>query len=193
MAAAANLLMPLYALMLCAVLQSRVVQTDETRVPVQDPNQDKTKSGRLWVYLADCDHPFKVYDYTPTKARDGPAMILAGYQGFLQSDAAIPSQQRVAFEFRHSSWFDEEIFGLLRDHRAVLCMADIDDSLEQLFVATTDWGYLRLRRADYDDTALKTWVKRIQEPSWREAFVFFMHDDQANGPRFARKLLDLTG
>jgi transposase len=88
MAAAANLLTPLYALMLTEVLKSRVVQTDETRLPVQDPNQDKTKSGRLWVFIGDREHPFTVYDYTPTKARDGPATILANFTGFLQADAA---------------------------------------------------------------------------------------------------------
>ena len=88
MAAAANLLTPLYAVLLGRVLRSRVIQTDETRVPVQEPGQTKTKSGRLWVYLGDRDHPFTVYDYRPDKARDGPAAILADYQGFLQADAA---------------------------------------------------------------------------------------------------------
>jgi transposase len=88
MAAAANLLTPLYAVMLTQVLRSRVVQTDETRVPVQEPGQTKTKSGRLWVYLGDRDQPFTVYDYRPDKARDGPAAILADYAGFLQADAA---------------------------------------------------------------------------------------------------------
>jgi transposase len=88
MAAAANLLTPLYALMLQHVLQSQVIQTDETRVPVQEPGQNKTKSGRLWVFIGDRDHPEAVYDYTPTKARDGPAAILANYTGFLQADAA---------------------------------------------------------------------------------------------------------
>ena len=88
MAAAANLLTPLYALMLSRVLKSRVIQTDETRVPVQEPGQAKTKSGRLWVYLGDRDHPHTVYDYTATKARDGPAAILADFTGFLQADAA---------------------------------------------------------------------------------------------------------
>jgi transposase len=87
MAAVANLLTPLYALMKSRVLQSRVVQTDETRVPVQD-QADKTKSGRLWVYLGDREHPFTVYDYTATKARDGPAAILKDFTGFLQADAA---------------------------------------------------------------------------------------------------------
>jgi transposase len=88
MAAVANLLTPLYMLMLREILKSRVVQTDETRVPVQEPGLDKTKSGRLWVYLGDSDHPFTVYDYTPTKARDGPAAILKDFTGFLQADAA---------------------------------------------------------------------------------------------------------
>jgi transposase len=87
MAAAAKALTPLYTLMLSRVLQSRVVQTDETRVPVQD-QADKTKSGRLWVYLGDREHPFTVYDYTPTKARDGPMAILTDFTGSLQADAA---------------------------------------------------------------------------------------------------------
>jgi transposase len=88
MAAAAQLLMPIYRVLLADVLQSRVVQTDETRVPVREPGQDRTKSGRLWVYVGDRDHPHTVYDYTATKARDGPAAILKDYRGFLQADAA---------------------------------------------------------------------------------------------------------
>jgi len=88
MAASADLLKPLYALMLAEVLKSKVVQTDETRVPVLDPGRKQTKSGRLWAYVGDRDHPHTVYDYTPTKARDGPAAILKGYRGFLQADAA---------------------------------------------------------------------------------------------------------
>jgi transposase len=88
MAAAADLLAPLYLWMVSEVLKSRVVQTDETRVPVQEPGQAKTKSGRLWVYLGDRDHPFTVYDYRPDKARDGPAAVLKDFTGFLQADAA---------------------------------------------------------------------------------------------------------
>lgn len=88
MAAAANLLTPLYALLLSQVLKSRVVQTDETRVPVQEAGRAKTKSGRLWVYVGDRDHPWTVYDYRPDKSRDGPAEILKDFAGFLQADAA---------------------------------------------------------------------------------------------------------
>jgi transposase len=88
MAAAAEVLKPLYKLMLTEVLLSRVVGTDETRVPVLQPGLKQTKSGRLWIYVGDRNHPYLVYDYTPTKARAGPGEILKNYQGFLQADAA---------------------------------------------------------------------------------------------------------
>jgi transposase len=88
MAAAAELLRPLYDAMLADVLRSRVVQTDETRLPVLEKGNDKTKSGRLWAFVGDRDHPHSIYHYTATKARDGPAGILKDYKGFLQADAA---------------------------------------------------------------------------------------------------------
>jgi transposase len=88
MAASADLLRPLYDAMLADVLLSRVVQTDETRLPVLEKGNDKTKSGRLWAFVGDRDHPHSIYHYTATKARDGPAGILKDYKGFLQADAA---------------------------------------------------------------------------------------------------------
>lgn len=87
MAAAAGLLRPLYDLMLTLVLQSRVIQLDETRLPVQD-QKDKTKGGRLWAYIGDRNHPYVLYDYRPDKSRAGPDEILRHYSGFLQADAA---------------------------------------------------------------------------------------------------------
>jgi transposase len=88
MAACAELLTPLYHLLIAQVLASRMIHTDDTRVPVQEPGQDRTKSGRLWVYIGDRDHAATVYAYTPTHARDGPATFLTGFHGFLQADAA---------------------------------------------------------------------------------------------------------
>ena len=88
MAASADLLRPLYDAMLADILRSRVVQTDETRLPVLEKGSDKTKSGRLWAFVGDRDHPHIAYHYTETKARDGPASILKDYKGFLQADAA---------------------------------------------------------------------------------------------------------
>jgi hypothetical protein len=88
MASSAELLRPLYDAMLADVLLSQVIQIDETRLPVQEKGNNKTKSGRLWTLVGDRDHAHNVYFYTTTKARDGPAEILKNYKGFMQADAA---------------------------------------------------------------------------------------------------------
>jgi uncharacterized protein YecE (DUF72 family) len=105
--------------------------------------------------------------------------------------ASLPSGGRAAFEFRNQGWFCDEVFSLLREHGAGLCVADAEDDLEVPFVATADWGYLRLRRPDYDDTALQGWADRLRSRSWREAYVFFKHEDAGAGPRMAARLLEL--
>jgi uncharacterized protein YecE (DUF72 family) len=107
--------------------------------------------------------------------------------------ALLPRRLRVAFEFRHPSWFDDEVFGLLHKQRAALCIADADDQLEVPFAVTADWGFLRLRRPDYDDAALKRWVKQVQKQAWRDAFVFFKHEDEGRGPQLAKCFLELAG
>jgi transposase len=87
MAAFANLLSPLYRLLVEHVLASKVLHTDDTTVPVRDERQTTHRYGRLWDYIGDALHPGVVFDYTPTHARDGPAAFLKGFKGFLQADA----------------------------------------------------------------------------------------------------------
>lgn len=104
----------------------------------------------------------------------------------------LPRRPRIAFEFRHPSWFDDDVFSLLRKHRAALCIADTDeDDVRVPFVATTDFGYLRLRRTTYRKPQLARWAEQIQAEKWRETFVFFKHEDEARGPRFAQILWQL--
>jgi transposase len=83
----ATLLEPLVQRMKMLILQSRAIHTDDTPVPVLDKKRDRTKKGRLWVYVGDRDHPYTIFDYTPTRSRDGPQEFLDGYSGFLQADA----------------------------------------------------------------------------------------------------------
>jgi uncharacterized protein YecE (DUF72 family) len=125
-----------------------------------------------------------LFQLPPTSKKDVP-----GLRAFL---GLLPLQHRAAFEFRHPSWFDDEVFGLLRDHRAALCVADAEGDLDVPFVATTDWGYLRLRRPDYDDADLQAWAKRIQEEDWRDVFLFFKHEDEGKGPQMAKRFLELA-
>jgi uncharacterized protein YecE (DUF72 family) len=102
-------------------------------------------------------------------------------------------QGQSAFEFRHQSWFDDEVFALLREHDAALCLADADDELNIPFVATASWGYVRLRRPDYTDVDLRDWAKRMAGQPWKEAFVFFKHEEAGKGPQFAARFLELVG
>jgi uncharacterized protein YecE (DUF72 family) len=85
------------------------------------------------------------------------------------------------------------VFALLRAHGAGLCVADADDDLSVPFESTADWGYLRLRRPDYDDAALAVWAARIRAQRWSEAYVFFKHEDAGAGPRMAQRLMELLG
>lgn len=103
----------------------------------------------------------------------------------------LPAARRVAFEFRHASWFDAEVFALLRARGVALCVADETDDLAVPFEATTDWGYLRLRRPEYDAAELATWAARMTGQSWKDVFVFFKHEDTGTGPAFAAELLKL--
>lgn len=103
--------------------------------------------------------------------------------------ALLPQDRRAAFEFRHASWFDDETYETLRAGRAALCAADTDESGEQgpPLVAMGGWGYLRLRRADYSEPDLAGWVQRVKALPWREAFVFFKHEDAGKGAQLAER------
>jgi transposase len=89
--AAARIAAPLVELMAQRVRQSRVIHTDETRVPVQAPAPGtpggKCRSGRIWTYIGDPRHPYIVYDHTPDRTRAGPSTWLANFRGHLQADA----------------------------------------------------------------------------------------------------------
>ena len=87
MRACAELVSPLYELMKQGVLGSKAVQTDDTPVPVLDPELPRTRTGRIWTYVGDDAHPYTVYDYTPNRSRDGPEEFLKEFRGYLQADA----------------------------------------------------------------------------------------------------------
>jgi uncharacterized protein YecE (DUF72 family) len=104
--------------------------------------------------------------------------------------AVLPRSTRTAFEFRHASWFDEEVFGALSSAGAALCWAE-DEELATPNQSTAGFGYLRLRRQDYGDGEVEAWAERIRAQAWSEAYVFFKHEDEGTGPRLAGKLREL--
>jgi uncharacterized protein YecE (DUF72 family) len=102
----------------------------------------------------------------------------------------VPRTWRAALEFRHQSWFDDEVYEALRGHDIALVAVDEDEG-ETPLVPTASWGYLRLRRTAYGDAELGTWVERIRSQPWNEAFAFLKHDEtKGTGPDAATKLLE---
>jgi transposase len=88
MAAVADVTSPLYELMKQQVLQSSIIQTDDTSVKLIDPlAEGGSRTSRFWAYLGDTDRPFEVYDFTVSRERHGPQDFLRDYSGYLQADA----------------------------------------------------------------------------------------------------------
>ena len=104
----------------------------------------------------------------------------------------IPSGMRAAFEFRHASWFDDEVFALLKNKNVALCIAE-SEKLSTPIVATADYGYLRLRREDYQSADMLRWAQAIRGKSgvWSDAFVYLKHEESGIGPKLAGELREL--
>jgi uncharacterized protein YecE (DUF72 family) len=105
--------------------------------------------------------------------------------------AALPRSRNIAVEFLHDSWLDDAVYALLREHGAMLCTADKDTGDPPPLVATSGTGYVRLRRVEYDDRALGEWVERIASMPWSTAYVYFKHEDEGLGPKFAARFGEL--
>jgi uncharacterized protein YecE (DUF72 family) len=104
----------------------------------------------------------------------------------------VAGRAELAFEFRHPSWFDDEVFNCLRRHKSALCVADSEELPASDLVRTANWGYVRLRRERYADKALRKWISAIRSQRWNEVYVFFKHEDSAAGPKLATRFLEMA-
>ena len=105
----------------------------------------------------------------------------------------LPEGVKAAFEFRHESWFDDETYEILKKKNCALCLADADNDLDVPLVSTADWGYLRLRQPKYRKPDLEKWIKWVRDQNWKDAYIFFKHEDAAGGPKMAERFLELAG
>jgi uncharacterized protein YecE (DUF72 family) len=129
-----------------------------------------------------------LFQLPPTFKKDASRL-----QDFL---ARLPRRWVAAIEFRHPTWFDEEIYGLLRTRNVALVAVDEDEGegTGAPLVPTASWGYLRLRRTQYDAAALQSWADRIGKQRWTEAYVFLKHEEgRPTGPAVAQEMKQLTG
>ena len=128
-------------------------------------------------------------------ARLGP--ILFQLPPFLRKDvgvlrdflALLPEGLKAAFEFRHPTWFDDEVTTLLSEKGAALVAGDPDEGEALPLIATAPFGYLRLRAASYDLAGLQAWHARIAAQPWQAAYVYLKHE--VLGPAYAQGLQQL--
>jgi uncharacterized protein YecE (DUF72 family) len=104
----------------------------------------------------------------------------------------LPLGTRAAFEFRHPSWFDEDVYECLRGEDCAICIADTEENSDTEIIATASWGYLRLRKPTYRKPELLKWLQAIGSQTWEEAFVFFKHEDEGAGPKQAARFIELS-
>jgi uncharacterized protein YecE (DUF72 family) len=100
----------------------------------------------------------------------------------------VPAGRRAALEFRHPSWFSEDVYAALAEKNVALVGGDLEETEKSPpLVATADFGYLRLRRLDYDPAGIADWGTRIGAQGWQAVYAYFKHE--ALGPMFAEALL----
>lgn len=88
----------------------------------------------------------------------------------------LPRDRRFTVEFRHESWFDDDVFTALHERDIAMCITEQPEFASPV-VATASWGYARLHRFDYDEPLLAEWAKRIAAQPWKDVYVFFKHDE----------------
>jgi uncharacterized protein YecE (DUF72 family) len=104
----------------------------------------------------------------------------------------LPAGMRAAFEFRHESWFGDDVWEILKSRNVALCIAETEEFATPK-VTTADYGYLRLRREDYARTDIERWVEFVREQSerWSDVFMYFKHEEAGIGPKLAKQIMEI--
>ncbi len=99
---------------------------------------------------------------------------------------AVPS----AFEFRHESWFADEIFELLKKHNRAVCVAETDERTTP-DVVTSDFNYYRYRKPSYTGDERAAMVSRLRDhlAEGRNVFAYFKHEETPQGALYAVEVL----
>jgi len=152
--------------------------------------------------LRDCGDQLQYF--LETAAVLGPKLgaLLFQLPPFMRKDVPLldaflsgfPAGVCAAFEFRHASWMDDEVYARLKAQNVALCIAD-SEKLSTPVEMTADYAYFRLRDEGYSVTDIENWARIIHErtSSCRDVFVYFKHEEAGKGPQFARLLMGALG
>lgn len=162
-----------------AVKSTRRITHDKKLLDVEDPVRWFFETTRA---LGNRQGPV-LFQLPPIVRKDLPRL-----EAFLTLLRAVAPEARAAFEFRHDSWFADDVYAALRAGGAALCLSESEE-LATPVEATAGFGYLRLRRQDYAEAEIAAWADRIRAQPWQDTFVYFKHEDEGKGPRLAGQLL----
>jgi len=103
----------------------------------------------------------------------------------------LPPRVCAAFEFRHESWLDDEVYARLRARNLALCVADSEKRSTPV-MATADYAYLRLRDEGYEEHDIARWTDQAREldTQCKEVFVYFKHEDEGKGAQFGQMMME---
>jgi uncharacterized protein YecE (DUF72 family) len=133
----------------------------------------------------------------PLSSQNKLGPVLFQLPPYLKADAdrlrallkCIPKNTRAAIEFRHDSWFNDEVFNLMREHDAALCIAESDE-LQVPEVHTASFAYYRFRKSDYPEAALHQIAGSLASVAKeRDVYAFLKHEETPEGALNARRLL----
>jgi uncharacterized protein YecE (DUF72 family) len=150
--------------------------------------------------LRNCEELTQAFCRTARALGDKLGVLLFQLPPTFKKDAVVlrdfldvlPDGTRAAFEFRHPSWHDAEVFEALRGRQIALCLADSEKMSTPLEV-TADYAYLRLRDEGYQQGDIERWASTVAAlPGITDAFVYFKHEEQGLGPDFARRFIAAT-
>ena len=161
------------------------------------------KASRTITHFKKLRDAAEELDYLVSTASElGPRLgpILFQLPPYLKKDLALlrdfvalfPEGFRAAFEFRSSSWFEDEIYDVLSERESALVVADTgQEKLPPVIVRTAPYGYARLRGEQYGPDELHSWATKLRAPKWQDLYVFFKHEDAGAGPRLAKSFAAL--
>jgi uncharacterized protein YecE (DUF72 family) len=150
--------------------------------------------------LRDIDDPLRFFLETARKLGTKLGPILFQLPPNFKKDVArlgdlltqFPPDIRCAWEFRHESWFSDDVYDVLRTGNAALCVADTEEGTTPL-VTTADFGYFRLRDEGYAKQEVEQWAGTVKQlgAQWQDAYVFFKHEESGIGPKLAQEFAKL--
>ena len=153
-------------------------------------NQRITHMKKLKGVEEDMDYFLEIASHLQEKL----GTILVQLPPYFKKDAevlenfvtAYAKKARLAFEFRHATWTDPEVFAILRKHNCAWGVVEAEEQ-QAIREITGDFTYMRLRKGDYSKGELQAWGDWIKQQSI-DVYCYLKHDEKA--PLLAKQLME---